>query len=162
MSREELLQRTRDALSSIKTRERNLNKKRIADGLEPYKYEEHFNPDDFTLEEFRTLWGSGNMYAFNAAGEKIPELGKQLGHGAIPLEQGGSVTLGQVRGEIGVGNIRRGNIHTVPCKRIFSSLGCTPTSKNFNSPPVYVSGSDNCTVTLSFLWVCFGDKKNTS
>jgi len=109
MSREELLQRTRDALSSIKTRERNLNKKRIEAGEEPYKYEEHFNPDDFTLEEFRTLWGSGNMYVFNAAGEKIPELGKQLGHGAIPLEQGGSATLGQVRGEIGVGNIRRGN-----------------------------------------------------
>ena len=107
LSKQELVKKTKDALSSIKTRERQVNKKRIADGKDPFNYEPHFNPSKLSQEELVTLWGNNPLYVYDKAGNIIPNLGAALGHGT-PLSGGGSATLGNVGGQRTIGNVRWG------------------------------------------------------
>lgn len=107
LSKQELVKKTKDALSSIKTRERQVNEKRIADGKDPFNYEPHFNPSELSQEELVTLWGNNPLYVYDKAGNIIPNLGAALGHGT-PLSGGGSATLGNVGGQRTIGNVRWG------------------------------------------------------
>ena len=110
LSQKELADRTAAALSGIKKRERAVNAAREARGEEPFEYEPHFDPYDLTKKELETLWGGNPIYVYNAAGELIPELGAHLGHGSgKSLKYGYSATLGSVRGQRGVANMRYGS-----------------------------------------------------
>ena len=110
LSQKELADRTAAALSGIKKRERAVNAAREARGEEPFEYEPHFDPYDLTKKELETLWGGNPIYVYNEAGELIPELGAHLGHGrGKSLKYGYSATLGSVRGQRGVANMRYGS-----------------------------------------------------
>lgn len=110
LSQKELADRTAAALSGIKKRERKINAAREARGEEPFEYEPHFDPYDLTKKELETLWGGNPIYVYNEAGELIPELGAHLGHGSgKSLKYGYSATLGSVRGQRGVSNMRYGS-----------------------------------------------------
>jgi hypothetical protein len=110
LSQKELADRTAAALSGIKKRERKVNAAREARGEEPFEYEPHFDPYDLTKKELETLWGGNPIYVYNEAGELIPELGAHLGHGSgKSLKYGYSATLGTVRGQRGVANMRYGS-----------------------------------------------------
>jgi hypothetical protein len=110
LTQKELADRTAAALAGIKKRENAVNIKRESKGQDPFKYETHFDPYDLTKEELVTLWGSNPIYVYNSAGEIIPELGAHLGHGpGRALANGGSATLGAVRGQRGIANMRYGS-----------------------------------------------------